>query len=81
MGMARFHLMAKCDGARPIPVTVLIDRTDRPLFRVRPKRRRREFVLPFDVVIDMAVSRVVKAEVFKARLEKAEARKQRKARR
>lgn len=42
---------------------------------VRPSRCRRVFQLPLDTVAKMVVDRVVKAEVFKDKMERAKLRK------
>jgi len=67
---ARFKTLAKADRTRPEACTVLIDRA-RGLVSVRPLRRRRLYTLPLATVAEMIVARVVKAEVFAARIEKA----------
>jgi hypothetical protein len=45
--------------------------------RVRPLRARRDYELPLDVVAKWIVERVTKAELFRARTEKARARAER----
>lgn len=56
---ARFDLPANTGQVG----TVTIDR-GAGLFTVRPYRRRRTFELPLDVVADMVVARVIRAEIL-----------------
>jgi hypothetical protein len=62
--MKRVHLriIGRLDTGRPQEGTVTIDR-DSLLFAVRPLRRRREYVLPLATMAEIAVARVIKAEL------------------
>lgn len=65
------RVVGKLDSAGPrIEGTITINRRA-GLFIVRPLRRHRTYELPLDVVADMVVGRVTRAEVFKRRLERA----------
>jgi hypothetical protein len=63
------RIVGRLDLGRPQEGTVSIDR-DHGLFAVRPLRRRRTYVLPLSTVAEMAVARVVKAEVAERRATK-----------
>lgn len=58
---ARFKVVARLDG-RPASVTITIDRAS-GLLAVRPKYRRREYVVPLATVAEVVYARLVKAEV------------------
>ncbi len=78
MRPARAKVIGSFDGVAE--ATVTMDRA-RGLFTVRPLRRRRSFELPLSTVAEMVMWRVVKAEVFKKRMDKAKERKERRRRR
>lgn len=68
---AHFRVVGKLDSAGAlIEGTVTVDRRA-GLFEVRPLRRRRTYALPLSTVADMVVGRIVRAEVFAKRLERA----------
>jgi hypothetical protein len=54
--------------------TVTIDRNS-GTFAVRPKRRRREYVLPLSTVAEIVCARIIKAEVAAARAAKKKGKK------
>jgi hypothetical protein len=56
------RIVGRLDTGRPQEGTVTITR-DSGLFSVRPLRRRREYVLPLATLAEMAVARVIKAEL------------------
>lgn len=65
------RVVGKLDSAGPrIPGTVTINRSA-GLFIVRPLRRHRTYELPLDVVADMVVGRITRAEAFEKRLQRA----------
>lgn len=71
--MARVHLrvVGKLDNAGPAQGgTVVIDR-NAGLFAVRPLRRRRVYELPLSTVAEMVVARIIRAEAFAKRLDRA----------
>lgn len=67
---ARFRVIGKFDIARTQEATVIVER-ESLLFKVRPLRRRREFVLPLANVAEIVVAKVIKAEVAERRRKKA----------
>ena len=67
----------RLDRARPAPASVYIERGI-GLVHVRPYRSRRTYTLRLADVAAMIVHRVVKAEVFEARIAKAKLKKSRK---
>lgn len=70
-----FKVVGRLDHAAKVQVaTVTINRAN-GLLSVRPLRRRRTYDLPLDVVAQMVVSRVIRTEVFAARLAKKAARR------
>lgn len=75
----RFPVTGKFDMSRYQEGTVTVDRAS-GIFSVRPKRRRRSYDLPLDKVAEMVVQRIIKAEVFQKRVEKAARRKTRSGR-
>lgn len=72
---ARARVVGNFDGAKEATVTM---NRAAGLLTVRPIRRRRIFELPLSVVAEMVMWRVVKAELFKAKMAKG---KERRARR
>ena len=69
---AHFKVSGRLDNASARqPGTVTIDRGAR-VFTVRPHGRRRVYELPLDVVAEMVVTRILRAEVFAKRLARAE---------
>lgn len=79
MRRARFRVTfaAPLDGAYEGTVTVTVEDGGRSLIAVRPKRRRREYVLPFDRVAEWICWRVVQVEAREKAKVKAAARKER----
>lgn len=72
-------IVARYDNASfTTPGSVVIDR-NAGLFTARPLGRRKTFELPLSTVVDMVCQRVVRAELTRKRLEKAKARRERKA--
>ena len=68
---ARFKVLARLDQAsRLMEGTVTINRAA-GTFTVRPLGRRRVYELPLATVADLVVQRIIKAEVFGRRIEKA----------
>lgn len=75
MRTARFKVAGKLDRVAGLHLgTVSIDRSSRPVFTVRPLRRRRVYALPLDVVADLVVLKVIAAELREKRREKLRAR-------
>lgn len=75
MSRVRLRVIGRLDlASRVTEGTVTIER-DAGLFEVRPLRRRRTYVLPLSTVADMVCQRIIKAELFTKRLEKAARRK------
>lgn len=75
---AHFRVVGRLDMAsRVIEGTVTIENG---IFRVRPLRRRKFYDLPLSTVADMVCQRMIKAETFRARLEKAAKRRARRGR-
>jgi len=71
VSVARFQVVGKLDGTgRMLEGTVAIER-DAGLVSVRPLRRRRVYTLTLSDVATMVCQRVIRAEVFSRRLEKA----------
>lgn len=71
MKKAHFRVVGRLDNAaRVVEGTVTIDR-HAGLFEVRPLRRRKSYTLPLSTVADMVVARIIRAEVFAKRLERA----------
>ena len=75
MAVSRYRVYGRLDkGAGAHEGSVLVDR-GAGLFSVRSKRSRRVYTLPLSTVADMVVLRVVRAELFERRMEKARRKK------
>lgn len=74
MTTARFKVYWRFDGTSE--GTVEIDRAS-GVFSVRPHRRHKAYELPLAFVAQVIAERVIKAEAFKKRMEKAKARAER----
>lgn len=83
MRRARFSVVfsGPLDGAYEGTVTITHADAGRSTIAVRPKRRRREYVLPFDRVAEWIVWKVAQVEARERAKAKAEERKRRKAER
>jgi hypothetical protein len=73
---AHFRVAGRFDRASRVQAGTLTIEAG-ALVVVRRHRGRRTYELPLDTVAQMVVERVVKAEIFKARLEKAAAKRSR----
>lgn len=74
MRRARFKVLARLDEASRTQagtVTIIISDRGEDTFNVRPKRRRREYVLPLSFVASMVVKHVLKVELQEKRKAKA----------
>lgn len=76
MTTARFSIQWRFDGTDQ--GTVSINR-GAGTFSVRPHRRHKDYVLPLAEVAQIVAERIIKAEAFKKRMEKAKARKEKEA--
>lgn len=75
MKAAHFRVVGRLDQAGRITEgTVSIDR-GAGLFTVRPLRRHRTYELPLSTVADMVIARILRAEVFAKRIERAKRKK------
>jgi hypothetical protein len=73
--IARFHVSGSFDRPHQ-EARVLVDRVA-GLFSVRPKHRRRAYILPLSVVAEIVVTKIIKAEVAAARVQRKARRGQR----
>jgi len=63
----RFRIVGRLDAASRVQAgTVTISRTA-GTFAVRPRRRRREYLLPLSTVAEMVCQRILRAEVAEQR--------------
>lgn len=71
---AHFRVVGRLNNAARITSGTVTIHRGAGLFAVRPRFSRRVFELPLSTVADMVVARIIRAEVFAKRLEKAKRR-------
>lgn len=76
--VARFKIVGQFTGGGKTPATVTIDRSDSPLFSVRPSRRRRTYEVTLAAVAEYVVWHIERKELKERRAAKKKARKAKK---
>ena len=75
MRVARFKVAGQFTGGGYSTATVVIDRTEAPLFGVRPSRSRRVYEVPLAKVAEYVVWHITKKELADKRAAKKKARR------
>lgn len=75
MAKTHFRVVGRLDHAAKVQTATVTIHRGTGIFSVRPLRRHRTYDLPLDTVAEMVVARVIRAEDFTKRLEKAKRKK------
>ena len=75
MRVAKFKVVGQFTGGGPKPGTVTIDRSEYPLFTVRPHKLRKTYELPLSKVAEFVVYHVIKRELADKKAAKKAAKK------